>query len=257
LAHGSPQSMELSEQLAILSERGHLILDRTELGRELVGALGAAGMPERLVTANRELARNWSLSGSFGRGSFPWHTDGAISSNPPRWLVLRPVELSEPTSTELLDPAPAMLHRLARTVLIARDHAGRARYLPARVPTQHGYRLRWDPRACPPRISSIADEVDAMPPTRTVEWRHGRVLVIDNHRLLHRRPAVAPGATRVLQRTYIWAAHPGGGVALIWHAVPPGAVVRRGSRGDCPARSSPARPRRRTARARRSMIWAV
>jgi hypothetical protein len=31
------------------------------------------------------------------------------------------------------------------------------------------------------------------------------------------------------------------GVALIWHAVSPGAVVRRGSRGDCPARSSPAR----------------
>ena len=28
------------------------------------------------------------------------------------------------------------------------------------------------------------------------------------------------------------------GVALIWHAVPPGAVVRRGSRGDCPAHNS-------------------
>jgi hypothetical protein len=55
-----------------------------------------------------------------------------------------------------------------------------------------------------------------------------------------RRPArLGPGVRRDAR---LAAAHPGSvGVALYRFASPPGAVPRRGSRGDCPARSSSAR----------------
>jgi hypothetical protein len=133
-----------------------------------------------------------------------WHTDGAISSHPPRWLVLRPVELSEPTSTELLSPCAELRGRLESTVLLAKDHAGRARYLPALMPTKDGYRLRWDPRTCRPRSTEVARDIAAAKPTAVVVWELGSTLVIDNFKLLHRRPGVMAAASRILERTYIW-----------------------------------------------------
>jgi hypothetical protein len=150
------------------------------------------------------VSRVWSLSGSFGRSAFPWHTDGAISSRPPRWIVLRAVELSERASTELMDPSDGLLRSLQRTVLVARDRLGRARYLPAYVPMDHGHRVRWDPRTCRPRSEETAVEVAMTPPSAAIEWRPDLSVVIDNYRLMHRRPAVGAGAERVLERTYVW-----------------------------------------------------
>jgi alpha-ketoglutarate-dependent taurine dioxygenase len=171
---------------------------------ELIKGLGRLGKPALLRPTEREEARQWSLSGTFGHDAFPWHTDGAISSFPPRWLVLRPVELSEPTTTELLSPCAELRERLERTVLLAKDRAGRARYLPALTLTKDGYRLRWDVRTCRPRSPAVAREVAAATPTSVITWELDVTLLVDNYKLLHRRPAVTAAAERVLERTYVW-----------------------------------------------------
>ena len=60
-------------------------------------------------------------------------------------------------------------------------------------------------------------------------------------RRLHRRIGVWPDSIQVTGGTLSFAAaHPVVGVALIWTAASSGTVTRRGSRGDCPARSSTA-----------------
>lgn len=189
---------------SVLVEQGYLVLDGHERLTPLLDSLGPSGPPERLHAADSRAARVWSLSGTFGRNSFPWHTDGAISSRPPRWLVLQPVCLSSPTTTDLLDLPSNLRRRLRRTVLLAKDRAGRSRYLPGSIPTPDGERVRWDPRTCIPCTPVIGDDIASTAPTATVEWRIGRTLILDNHRLLHRRPAVARGEDRVLERTYIW-----------------------------------------------------
>jgi alpha-ketoglutarate-dependent taurine dioxygenase len=40
-------------------------------------------------------------------------------------------------------------------------------------------------------------------PDEVVEWTEGLVLILDNHRILHRRPEVTMHG-RILERTYIW-----------------------------------------------------
>ncbi|WP_373319782.1 TauD/TfdA family dioxygenase [Rugosimonospora africana] len=65
-------------------------------------------------------------------------------------------------------------------------------------------RLRWDPRTCTPRTGLAIKTVEDKPPTAYVEWRPGRLLIIDNFRVLHRRPAVHGQTKRVLERTYVW-----------------------------------------------------
>lgn len=193
-----------ARQRAALEHRGHLLLRPEDAPSELIKSLGRLGRPALLRPTEREGAREWSLSGTFGHDAFPWHTDGAISSLPPRWLVLRPVELSGPTTTELLNPCAELRERLGGTVLLAKDHAGRARYLPALMLTKDGHRLRWDPRTCRPRSPGVAREVAEAMPTSVIRWELDVTLVFDNYKLMHRRPAVTASTERVLERTYVW-----------------------------------------------------
>ena len=195
---------DLRSQRAALKERGFLVVGPGDASNELFEDVRRFGEPALLRSADQREARSWSLSGTFGREAFPWHTDGAISSDPPRWLVLRMRSMSEITSTELLEPGTQLRSRLARNVLLAKDHVGRARYLPALMATENGYRLRWDPRTCRSRSLIIERDVAAAMPTAVIAWELGITLVIDNYRLLHRRPTVAEAAFRVLERTYVW-----------------------------------------------------
>lgn len=194
----------VGEMRSILNERGYVVVDPGRPVKPLLSSLGSVGDTSVLRATDSDAAEEWSLSGAFGRNAFPWHTDGAISSCPPRWLVLRALKLSSSTMTDLLDLPPTLRRRLRRTVLLATDHAGRARYLPSLVRISGTERVRWDPRTCRPRDVMILHDIASTYPTATIEWQVGRTLIVDNHRLLHRRPAVAPGEDRVLARTYIW-----------------------------------------------------
>ncbi|WP_440065595.1 hypothetical protein [Streptosporangium sp. OZ121] len=179
-----------------LTAHGFVVMDR-EAVPEIAGRWGS---PQAIVSRERD--DSWSLSGTYGLEAFPWHTDGAISSRPPRWIVLRALSIPQSTYTELLDPDPPLLTGLRRTVLRAVDRTGRARHLPAAVSEEGRWRVRWDPRTCDPRIGLSLDEVEAQDATTIIEWREGRIVVLDNARLLHRRPTVPAG--RVLERTYVW-----------------------------------------------------
>lgn len=189
--------------LAGVRHRGYAILQDADI-TDIGASLGRMGQPAALTPKRQDEADSWSHSGIYGLGVFPWHTDGAVSSNPPRWIVLRALETSSTTSTELLQIDSTLLAKLRRTVLRTTERLGRVKYLPAVVPYGDGWRLRWDPRICEPVRGLAVQEVASCEPTARVTWRPGRVLVIDNYRLLHRRPAVSGEERRVLERTYVW-----------------------------------------------------
>jgi alpha-ketoglutarate-dependent taurine dioxygenase len=187
-----------------LATAGWAVLDHASAA-DVAVHLGRASAPVRLEPKDRGEALSWSLSGVYGLGAFPWHTDGAISPDPPRWLLLQAIELSCRTWTELLVPSGDTLAGLRKTSLRAVDHAGRVSYLPAVAPLGPGtMRLRWDPRICTPRSGLAIGEVEGQTPTSRVEWQPGRLLVIDNFRVMHRRPAVHGQSKRILERTYAW-----------------------------------------------------
>jgi hypothetical protein len=66
----------------VLFRRGYAWLDGAT--SSAIGThLGRSGPSEMLAPRERATADPWSLSGAYGLGTFPWHTDGAIASNPP------------------------------------------------------------------------------------------------------------------------------------------------------------------------------
>ena len=194
----------MSAWVEALEREGAASFDSASRARAVAESLGR---PSSTVTLKPRLAdAGWSLSGAYGCAAFPWHTDAAVALRPPRWIVLSAVELEQPTMTEVLLPPPATLATLFRTTLRVRSRNGVLRYLPAVVRDHHGYRLRWDPRVAQPSTSDLLDQIENLSATSVIEWTCGRSVIIDNHRALHRRPAVSPGRRRTLTRYYVWEA---------------------------------------------------
>lgn len=200
----SETSGDIGGFVAALLGDGYLVLPSRLDAEPIIAMLGAEGPPTRLepkAAVNREA---WSHSDHYGYGYFPWHTDGALAVLPPRWMVMECEVVEGSSSTELLDPPPELVQRLRRCAMRVRDRAGRIRYLPPLSPTEDGkHRLRWDPRVCEVNDVVLSALIEAEPPTAVCEWVEGRVLLMDNWRLMHRRPAVNPSALRRLARSYV------------------------------------------------------
>ena len=84
--------VQLEQVASRLNERGYAIVDGGSRADAecLARQLGIVqGTWERLVVRDANDAGPWSLSGVFGRSAFPWHTDGAVASVPPRYVVMR------------------------------------------------------------------------------------------------------------------------------------------------------------------------
>jgi len=197
--------MPVIDWRSTLSVRGFVCLQTRRLPVDFASQLGSRWTGARhLVARNKQMADPWSLSGQYGYGAFPWHTDGAVSTRPPRWLILRPVHLGGQTSTELLEPDLELQRAMRRTTLQVRDRVGRVRYLPAAIKDEEVLWFRWDPRTCSPRTGLTIEEMEQREPTEVITWKEGQLLILDNARILHRRPAVNPGMKRVLERVYVW-----------------------------------------------------
>lgn len=184
-----------------LEQEGFAVVDGHDELEEISKSLGRSS-PVEVLTA-RASGVGWSHSDVYGYQQFPWHTDGAVSLDPPRWVVLTAIAVREDTRTEVLRPGPALMKKLRSATLRVRDRRGAVRYLPAAVREAHGHRLRWDPRVALPTRSGLLADVENAAATAHISWTLGRSAIIDNHRILHRRPQVTAGIERTLTRYYI------------------------------------------------------
>lgn len=167
---------------------------------------------ERRLRPTASASQQASLSGRHGFAEFPWHTDSASSSNPPRFLLMRSVGVSEiPTlaadSHAIIANATGLRERLSRSVWCW--HGGArpfyASVLSDRVP------LRFNPDVMRPAsrdadaaLTALVQELDDVEIIK-LDWGTPDVAVmIDNHRMLHARPAVPQSevTTRTLERIH-------------------------------------------------------
>lgn len=160
----------------------------------LAQELGRVDEWEEIQARSPEDARRGTFSAAVGLGAFPWHTDGAQARTPPRYLLLAASGPSS-TPTELLDcqGRPELDQLLRHVVLrVSTDHA-QVRYERAMVRVGSNRRYRWDPMHCPPTRQGVERDVESClaEADHAVDWRSTRAVVIDNWRMLHRRPPLA------------------------------------------------------------------
>ena len=175
---------------------------------------------DRLVPLSPTDAHPRSMSAVFGKGPFPFHTDLAHSSFPPRFVLLR-AEQADDSGRQ------TVLHDLQRLPLTPTDRqllahgpffvrGGRRPFLSSildQVPRLMTTFLRYDPCCMTPASPSghdavllLKEKTSAVDPVR-IEWLPGRTVVLDNWRVLHARTAprlTRRRNTRILQRILVW-----------------------------------------------------
>ncbi|WP_159759804.1 TauD/TfdA family dioxygenase [Sphingomonas sp. 8AM] len=157
-----------------------------------------------------------TYSGLFGLDRFPFHTDLAHWLIPPRYLLLRCIRGYADVPTMILDGraiasdvgADLMGRALVRP---RRPRRGEVRMLRLRQSDGTDDIIRWDIEYLKPAshvgelvFSNFQNRVEEATPTAAVMVDDGDVLIIDNWRMLHARPAIAPNRRdRRLQRVYL------------------------------------------------------
>lgn len=191
--------------LALLRSRGWTWTDREHIFSTLAARLGTAEVRRQVLRPTvAERARQGTHSATAGLGEFPWHTDGAIALKPPQWMVLRCIEAAYPTSTQICLPTGDLRRALRRLTLLIRQESGRRAYLPVLLSSgPNDWCLRWDPRATVIGPNEARVAVARAQPTDEVAWQPGRIVILDNHRVMHRRPSVSAAAGRALVRSFI------------------------------------------------------
>ena len=171
--------------------------DAVELS-EVTETLGVSGTDQRvLVARERNDARPGTLSGRYGLAAFPWHTDGAHQVLPARLSVMRS---RAPTSTPtllldaqgLLAGEPALGVQLKRQAWLvyggARpfyssiiDLSGKVRF--------NRHVMTATSAAATSAERAFQDLIDDAEPIAHA-WKANELLLLDNARFLHARPAV-------------------------------------------------------------------
>jgi hypothetical protein len=166
---------------------------------------------ERLVAKEAAEAAPWSLSGTFGRSAFPWHTDGVIARFPPRYVLMHHGGAHPVEGTLLLDCSSKdgrLLRLAAQISLRVADSRGRVRYVPALNKETGRSVLRWDPRISTPfprrAGEAMSEALAESTPTATIPWLPGRTLIFKNDVLLHARPKIPSSQRRSLDRLYVY-----------------------------------------------------
>jgi L-asparagine oxygenase len=156
-------------------------------------------------------------SGTFGLGTFPFHTDLAHWFLPPRYFALRCVVGSVLVKTVVFDGWRLVSEfgetRLRRGLVQPRRPVGLTkpllRLLEATPTGDH--RLRWDTLFVRPATTSSASLCEAirsyLSSVSTIQFalaKVGDTLIVDNWRMLHGRSAVPPDCLdRRVERVYL------------------------------------------------------
>lgn len=213
----------MSKLRMLVDADGYALLPGIAAGRSTDRV--AAGLGEIMLSWGGELVQELTpkatstpntYSGIFGLDRFPFHTDLAHWPIPPRYLLLRCIHGYADVPTMILDGraiASEIGAELMGRALVRprRPRCGEVRMLRLWQSDGADEIIRWDTEYLKPAshvgelvfssFQSIVEAATAMP---AVLVNDGDVMVIDNWRMLHARPAIAPNRRdRRLQRVYL------------------------------------------------------
>lgn len=176
--------------------------------------LGGAQMAHRIIPLSASTPNTYS--GNYGLNPFPFHTDLAHWSLPPRYFMLRCVKGYSEVQTLIFDGNKLISdvgsEVLRRAVVRARRPiAGEVRLLRLLGAGPDAEILRWDGLYLKPAsrvgeqaFADVQSFLDSVAPSAVALVEEGDTMVIDNWRMLHGRSSVMDNCSdRHLERAYL------------------------------------------------------
>jgi hypothetical protein len=190
------------------SELGHLL---KRYGSVLTARMQRPGIEVIRPTTQIDAAPH-SLSRLYGEGIFPFHTDGAHWLTPPRLMVLLCVKDDQHRPTLLL---PSSILKTIETHLkdaVFLVKTGRRSFYASPVLPMGFPNIRLDCDCMIPMNAQAREVVSRISAVdlhsaQWVEWKPGRILVVDNWRILHGRAGSVADGDRQLLRALVTPRH--------------------------------------------------
>lgn len=199
-----------------LDEKGYLafLRDQGDFAKcslsEIVKSFGGQTLTYcKNVARTEDLARSNSLSSGFGLGRFPFHTDQASKEVPPRYIIL----FAPPwrtAGTTVLDPfeLPYIDEYVARRALFRSIIGGKSAYTRFMEGNGGNSFFRFNMQTMDP-VNEEARTISEILPFHTrkavkIDWKKCKLLIVDNHRLVHGRTDATPNKREYIRRITIW-----------------------------------------------------
>lgn len=198
----SDVSEDLSVQLLEIGQR---------LGRP-VALRNSLDIVQELVPSRESRFSN-SLSAKYKDGEFPMHTDTAHWLTPCRYIVMGCSKEGErQRDTLLLDTAAISMTEEVRLLLMSEPfrivNGRRSFYGTVLAPGRQF--IRYDPGCMSPTsdrgkaVMSFLANMRLSGPRESIRWHEGKILIVDNWRVLHGRcSAVGGGSERTISRVLV------------------------------------------------------
>jgi alpha-ketoglutarate-dependent taurine dioxygenase len=171
---------------------GDLLALASAVGKPVPTRIGGS-LIDTLAVKDPQHAHPNSLSARFGRGSFPFHTDGAHHEHVPRYLYMRLVHPESSERKTLIQDFRNALNEESSHALSTemwRFRGGPKTFL---SPILGNDFLRLDPCVMSPAITGRTKALNIVQETLnrseiiSFGWKRFEVLVLDNHRMVHAR----------------------------------------------------------------------
>lgn len=196
----------------LMSLGDELVEIGTELGKP-VALRNSTGLVQKLVPTVSDKAHPNSLSSQHALKSFPLHVDTAHWPTPCRYVVLGCLSEEESNRrTVLMDFLEMDISKLERDILFNAPFKitnGRNSFYGTVLSRQRNY-VRYDPGCMTPAtkyghgVFDIFSEECTKSMLRHITWARGKIVIIDNWRMLHGRgEAIKEGSDRILYRVLV------------------------------------------------------
>jgi L-asparagine oxygenase len=206
-----------------LKNKGYIFLEKfrpdantigiaSEIGDPMIPWVG--GLVQRLVP--RRISTPNTYSGIYGFGQFPFHTDLAHWSKPPRYLLLRCIKGYQDIPTLIIDGNDLIKEIgaafLRRAIFQPRRPQGSEyKLLSLYESCEDGNFIRWDEIFLNPASKvgqTVNDKIRDFLPSRSPKTAAlvsaSDTLIIDNWRILHARSSIIHGCEdRDIERIYL------------------------------------------------------
>jgi len=187
-----------------------LLTIAASIGQVIPSRINSTDLIDTLTVKNKTTANPKSLSALYGDKDFPFHTDGAYLTEPPKYVILRSPKTIHNCATLICNPIFKISDRkkLAKNVWLV--NGGRGRFYTSMIEEEKDdYRIRFDLACMRPALSDFKSSEDIMvsviltSPKEEINWNTNQCIIFNNWKLLHSRADASNSADRVLERVWI------------------------------------------------------
>lgn len=180
------------------------------IGQVIPSRKNSNDLIDTLTIKTKSKANPKSLSAIYGVKEFPFHTDGAYLSEPPKYVILRSPHNINNCPTLLCKPIFTITDKKILTKNVWLVNGGRGKFYASIIEDiKNDYRIRFDLACMRPAIADFKSSANIMASAilssenQKINWNENQCIIFNNWKILHSRADATNSTNRIIERVWI------------------------------------------------------